>query len=223
MKQVALFDFDNTIYKGYSVFDVLQAQEDGFIQKGVWSEVEEYLVQYKKGEIPYKEAANKILTSWARGLKGKTYESALDYVRSFFDSHSDAFFPWFVEIIPNLLKSHDVFIITTNFQFIAEIVVERYNLKGYIASEAEVVNGILTGSVGKSLAGGKGEVAALLEKYTNKNSIAVGDSENDINMLEHVEIPICFQPDDKLSQAAKERKWNIVDENTIISKFEEIL
>ena len=60
-KKVALFDFDNVIYRGHSVFDIIQAQEkDDFIEGGVWSAVEEQLHRYKKQEASYKEAADKI-------------------------------------------------------------------------------------------------------------------------------------------------------------------
>ena len=51
MKRLALFDFDNVIYKGHSVFDIIQAQEDdGFMQTGVWIKVSEQLTRYKKKE-----------------------------------------------------------------------------------------------------------------------------------------------------------------------------
>lgn len=45
-----------------------------------------------------------------------------------------------------------------------------------------------------------------------KNSVAVGDSGNDIAMLELVGHPIAFNPDDILAKKAKKSRWQIVVE-----------
>jgi len=50
------------------------------------------------------------------------------------------------------------------------------------------------------------------ENLTLQGSIAVGDSEGDIPMLELVENPICFNPNDKLYRYAKINKWPVVVE-----------
>lgn len=222
-ERLALFDFDNVIYRGHSVFDIIQAQEqDNFIKSGVWSAVDEQLQRYKKQEASYKEAADKMLEAWAKGLQGKGYQEAVDYVQNYFNNNPNKFFGWFEEVRLSL-KNYEIFIVSTNYQFIAEAVTNRFNLQGYVSSEAEVSGDIFTGKVAKSLAGGKGEISSLLERYPKARSLAVGDSENDIEMLELVEIPVCFQPDEKLRIVAIDKNWIIVDENSVLSKFNEIV
>lgn len=224
MERVALLDFDNVIYRGHSVFDIIQSQErDGYMQPVVWRPVSEQLERYKKQEATYKEAADKMLDAWAKGLRGKSYQSAVDNVQGFFDSNPDKFFGWFEQIKPSLSKQYDIFIISTNYQFIAEAVVSRFGLSGHISSEAEVEDGVFTGRVQKSLAGNKGEVVTLLESYPREGSIGVGDSENDTEMLERVETPICFRPDEKLSAIARKRDWKVVDEDSVLEVFQDIL
>jgi phosphoserine phosphatase len=44
------------------------------------------------------------------------------------------------------------------------------------------------------------------------NSIAVGDTSSDIPMFEMVSQPICFNPNQALFKAARERGWMIVIE-----------
>lgn len=224
MKRLALFDFDNVIYRGHSVFDIIQTQEkDRFIQPVVWKVVEEQLQRYKSKEASYKEAADKMLSAWAKALEGKSYQSVLDYVQSYFKNNPDKFFGWFEAINKILSKSHDIFIISTNYQFIAEAVVNRFRLHGYISSVAEVENGLFTGQLQKSLAGNKGEVLTTLKSYPKNDSVAVGDSENDIDMLERVDNPICFQPDEKLKMVAQQEGWKLADENNILQVFDDIL
>ena len=47
---------------------------------------------------------------------------------------------------------------------------------------------------------------------TTKNSIAVGDTEGDIPLLEGVEQPICFNPNQALYNHAKLMGWEVVVE-----------
>lgn len=48
--------------------------------------------------------------------------------------------------------------------------------------------------------------------FTLSDSVAVGDTEGDISMLEAVERPICFNPNQALFEAAKQHDWPIVVE-----------
>lgn len=220
--KLVLFDFDNVIYRGYSTIDIIRAQEkDGFIQTGVWDSTEEQLQKYKEQKISYKEAANKILEAWAKGLRGRNYQDTVTYVEGYFKNNPNKFFTWFDQAL-SIFKRHKIFIITSSYQFIAEVVVGMFDLHGYISSEAEVNEGIFTGMVGKSLAGNKGEVNTLLKRYSQKGSIAVGDSEDDIDMLEKVETPICFQPDEKLKNIASSKGWLVINESSALIKLRDI-
>ena len=50
------------------------------------------------------------------------------------------------------------------------------------------------------------------ENLTFEKSVAVGDTESDIPMLELVERPICFNPNGKLYRHAKIQGWEVVVE-----------
>ena len=49
-------------------------------------------------------------------------------------------------------------------------------------------------------------------EFTLKDSVAVGDTEGDIPLLESVEHPICFNPNQALYTHAKRMKWEVVVE-----------
>jgi HAD superfamily phosphoserine phosphatase-like hydrolase len=224
MRYLALFDFDNVIYKGHSVFDVIKTQEkDKIIESRVWEVVSSLLLKYKKGEISYKKAASEMLEAWTKGLMGKKYKNVLDYTVKFFRNNSDNFYKYFENILPKLKLNHDVYLVTANFQFISESVKNKYDLSGYLSSEAEVENGMFTGRVKSSLVGNKGAVVDFFKKYPEKKSIAVGDSENDVDMLKQAEAPICFQPNEKLRDVAKENGWLIIDEKSAEREFAQLL
>ena len=224
MKKLALLDFDNVIYKGHSVFDIIQYQEEiGLLDPEVLKKVTAQYKIYKAQEATYTEAAGEALNIWANGLTDITYHESLSSTEEYFSAHPEKFFSWFEKILPELKVNYDIFIVSTNFQFTSECVVERFGLDGYTSSIAEVVSGNFTGRVSKSLAGTKGEVASFFDRYRHEGSLAVGDSENDIDMLELVEIPICFEPNENLKEVAEKNGWVIVDENTMLEKFEALL
>ncbi len=50
------------------------------------------------------------------------------------------------------------------------------------------------------------------EDVTPAGSIAVGDTEGDISMLESVSQPICFNPNKALYEYAQEMGWKVVVE-----------
>ena len=78
-------------------------------------------------------------------------------------------------------------------------------------------NGAYTGMISgeKYLVEQKGDLLKELVKTNSlswEGSIAVGDSMSDASILEVVEQPIVFNPDDQLFNRAKERHWKIVIE-----------
>jgi HAD superfamily phosphoserine phosphatase-like hydrolase len=224
MKKLALFDFDNVIYSGHSIFDIIrQMEKDSIVSPAVWEMVEKQLALYKQNRSSYKEATDAILQSLMNNLVGKSYLEIKDYIRSFFKNNPDKFFDWPSHLLSLLKENYHVYIVTANLQFVAEIVVEKYYLSGYLSSTAQVVNGLFTGSLDKSMAGEKGEVSSLFNKYPYSGSLAVGDSENDIDMLQKVEFPICYQPDEKLTKMANSRGWRIVNGVNITEVVQETI
>ena len=56
-------------------------------------------------------------------------------------------------------------------------------------------------------------LVSMLENHIDlSRSVAVGDSMSDVAMFEHVGYPICFNPERKLIEVAKENRWPVVFE-----------
>lgn len=216
MKKLALFDIDGVVYRGHSIFDIIQDQEKkGLITKGTWSKILLEIEKYKSGKKDYKQAANGMLDAYAISLKDKKYKDVVDHNTNYFTENKDKFFPYFQKLIPQLSETYEIYFVTTNFQFTAEAIGKIFNIRNYISSIAEVKDGLFTGKVGLSLGGNKGIVADLIKKYGKSGSIAVGDSENDADMLDLVEFPIVISPNEKLQAIAKEKGWEVVNHSTI--------
>jgi len=216
MRKLVLFDIDGVIYDGHTIFDQIQDQEKrGVIASGTWGKIEIELNNYKSGKKNYAETANAMLTISADSIKGKDYNFILNDTYEYMLQRKNNFFPYFSQLIPELSKTYDIFFVTTNFQMIPEAIGKIFNVPNNISSIAEVVNGKFTGKVSLSLAGNKGIVSGLIDKYGKEGSIAVGDSENDADMLNKVELPLVMEPNSKLELIAKEKGWQIVNRENI--------
>ena len=143
-------------------------------------------------------------------------------VKNFFEETRSNFYKYFINLVPVLKQTHDVYLVTTNSQMIAEAVKEKFGLDGYLCTNFEVINGIFTGKILNSLADGKGMVEELLSKYEG-SSIAFGDSENDIGMLEKVTTPVCINPTPELLNHAQKEGWLVVSDKEAYEKVAELL
>jgi phosphoserine phosphatase len=216
MKRLALFDIDGVIYGGYTIFDQIQDQEKrGIIPKGTWDKIILILTDYKSGAKNYTEAANTMLDVSAESIRGMDFDDLLHDTSEYMLRNKNNFFPYFEKLVPFLSKTHDIYFVTTNFQMIPKAIGDMFGVKNFLSSIAGVEKGKFTGKVKLSLSGNKGIVSDLLTKYGVEGSIAVGDSENDADMLDKVELPLVMEPNEKLEKIAKEKGWQIVNRDII--------
>jgi HAD superfamily phosphoserine phosphatase-like hydrolase len=224
MKKVAFFDIDKTIYNTHSFFQLAEYEiRKGGVKQETWDKIQKLLVRYKSGELTYSVTANMLLEDFASDLKDQKYIDLIEDVKEFFVSNLKNFYPYFEEILSKLKETHDIYIITTNAQYVTKTIVDHFGLTGFISSEFEVIDGLFTGKVLKSLANGKSMVSDILTKYGKNGSIAVGDSENDIGMLELVEYPVCISPSEELKKHASSNNWVMTDPDQATKIFNTIL
>lgn len=216
MKKLALFDIDGVIYGGHAVFDLVQDQERrGFVAPGLWKKIEGELDKYKNGEKNYKEAADSMLSYYAEWLKGKKYADLLKDNLDFIKTNEEKVFPYFKDLVAEISTAYDIYFITTNFDCTAEAFMRKFGVKSFLSSRLALKDGIVTGKVELSLGGNKGIVSDLISQHDWRGSIAVGDSENDADMLNKVEYPLVMEPNEKLEAISIQEGWQIVNRNTI--------
>lgn len=211
-KSIAVFDLDKTIYNEHSFFGSTKYIVDaGILPSEAWDKLTEELSKYRKKLQTYAVTANNLLAIYAQALTGREYGLVLVKTREFFEKNMQNFYGYFGQILPELKKTHAVYLVTTNSQMVAEVVVKLFGLDGYLCSKFEVADGVFTGKVKNTLADGKQSVQKLLDKFGGE-TMGVGDSENDIEMLARVKHPLCFQPSEELRVEAGKRGWRVVDE-----------
>lgn len=155
-KSIALFDLDSTIYNTFTGIGFTKlAADKGLFDKFTCDYLMTELKKYKNKEENFKTAANNMLKIWADELKGKNYDDFYKMAQDFFTINKCNFYGYFIEVLPQLKKTHKVYLITTNAQFIAHAVVDMFNLDGFLSSEFEVVDNKFSGKIKSTFLEGK--------------------------------------------------------------------
>jgi HAD superfamily hydrolase (TIGR01490 family) len=208
-KSIALFDIDNTMYDGFSYFDLLEQQAtEGLINEQVLKGARVSMKKYKSKHQDYETTIVELLDIYAVGLQGARYDDILQSTQDFY-ARSQKFFPYVEPTIQILRRTHDLVIVTGEPQTVGLAVKERFGMQSYHSTEYEVRNGKFTGIVISYLASRheKHEAIRRLMHGRMNSSFAFGDSDGDIEMLRAVDYPICLNPTDAMCLVARNEKW----------------
>jgi len=230
-KKIALFDIDKTVYDGYVLFFMTEYQvKKRTISENDFNNIYRDFKLYKKGLVDYETTVANLLIHWARGLKGISGNTVLKQTRCFLKGKGNRFFPFLKPVIKLLKRTHEIYFVTGEPEFIGRTVSDLYRATGFITSKLGVRNGIFTGEVKTFLAKREEKQKAikqLLKAYDVNGSFAFGDSEGDIEILNSVENAICINPTAGLKKTAKERGWVIAKpeevEKILKQKVEELI
>jgi len=210
LRPIALFDIDNTLYDGFSYFELLAKQVDeGLLKQQVLDEAKASMQRYKSKLQDYEATIIELLDIYAAGLKGALYKTVLHSTKEFYAT-ADKFFAYGKPTIQNLQTTHDIALVTGEPQFVAEVVGELFGVSSYYSSEYQVASGIFTGSVTRYLASRHEKhdaIKHLMHGHGAKGSFAFGDSEGDIEMLRSVAYPICLNCTEGLRTVAHKEQW----------------
>lgn len=87
----------------------------------------------------------------------------------------------------------EVYIVSSNFDFVLEPLRERLDVNGVIATEPEIVNGRYTGRLSTRACAGSEKVQRALARFGRERvsqAVAYGDSNDDRQLLEFVKTPV---------------------------------
>lgn len=114
-------------------------------------------------------------------------------------------------------------IITATNDLITRPVANLFQVDELLATEAEIVDGAITGCIRGTPCFQEGKVAKLRDWLSRNptgpassvdaaitDSVFYSDSINDLPLMELVGEPVAVDPDDRLRQAARERSWKTI-------------
>ncbi|MDB5169447.1 MAG: HAD-superfamily subfamily hydrolase [Candidatus Saccharibacteria bacterium] len=212
----AAFDIDGTIIRWqlyHAIGDALARA--GHIEPEAFSSVKAARMDWKRrtgndGFAAYEHRLVEVFDNAMRGLSVSEFEAATEVV---FEEYKDQVYTYTRDLIRDLQsKGYLLFAISGSPSVIVQKFAAHYGFDDFAATNYEVNGGVFTGI--KDLSVGKKPqlLAALIGSYeaATAGSIAVGDSEGDIDMLAMTEQPIAFNPTRGLYEHARANGWQIV-------------
>lgn len=217
-KSFAAFDIDGTVIRWqlyHAIGDAMAKQ--GLIDPVVYQKVRDARMNWKirDNDDAFLEYEGQLVVAFDLGLKDLPVEKFNKLVDGVFAVYHKQVHTYTRNLIDELkTKDYLLFAVSGSPDMIVKKFVEHYGFDDFAATNYQIKDGKYTAEKDISL-GKKSELLSkLIAKHSavQKGSIAIGDTESDIGMLELVVQPIAFNPTKKLFQHAQQQGWKIVIE-----------
>lgn len=226
-RKIALFDVDDTLYKGGIIFDLMESEiKNNLLEKKYAENVNKNFSLYKKGELDYEEVAKSAVEIWAEGLKGQSYVQVLKNAKEFIVNDLYNFYSFTKPLLALFKNTHDRIIVTNEPQFVAELISNLFDFTGYNSTEFEVKDGKIIGKVShynSTQSDKRKSIQEIFTNYSRNDSFAFGDSIGDVGMFEEVSYPICVNANQKLQELAKKNGWKLANSSNVIEVTSKLL
>jgi HAD superfamily hydrolase (TIGR01490 family) len=220
MKPVAFFDIDGTIFRSSLLIELVEqmivegvfpveAREDFQSAKRAWQE----------REGSYEAYIEDVIATFLVHIKGVHYGEFADIGRQVIASQSKKVYRYTRDLLTELKgQGYMLVAISQSPKTILDDFCHQYGFDKVYGRVYEIgPQDRFTGKVvDEHLIKNKANIARRVfdrtPDVTIVGSVAVGDTEGDVQLLEFVEKPICFNPNKLLYTAAKRNNWPIVVE-----------
>ena len=219
MKKLAVFDIDGTIFRSSLVVELV----DALIQEGIFKDKvsKVYAKSYQdwlERKDDYKKYIDDVVKAYINNIKGIEYKKYSRVANKVIDFHKNRVYKYTRDLVVDL-KKRGYFLLAISHspnepvqKFAKELGFDEVYGRMFEIDK----NNRLTGQMMyRDFIDNKGEVIKHVikkHKLTLINSFGVGDTEQDIPVFKLVDHPICFNPNSKLYNYAKKKKWKVVVE-----------
>ncbi len=217
-KAFAAFDLDGTLVRWqlyHAIGDELARRK--LINTEAFSRVKGARMNWKTrtGQESFKQYEDQLIKVFDDSLVNLSVNDFMRAAETVFDEYKDQVYTYTRDLIRELKdKGYLLFAISGSPEVIVSKMAEYYGFDDCAATVFEVVDGKFSGN--KQVAAFKKPelLKALVKKHSAswQGSLAVGDTESDIDMLSLVENPIALNPSSQLFDHAYRQGWPIVVE-----------
>ena len=216
--KLAVFDIDGTIFRKNLAFELIKELAwSGIFKKEVRSELTRQYSKWLSHEGTYEEYRKALVKMYFENIKGCRKEDILKASKEVIAFHKDRTYVFAEELIRKLkAENYDIITISGSPSEIVEEYNKHLQFDAAFGTVYEVdEEGLYTGSASFEPTKDKSQV---VRQYMVENglsiegSYAIGDTESDAPMLEIVENPIAFKPNQNLKEIAEKKGWRIMVE-----------
>lgn len=223
----AFFDIDGTWHRRQLFFYWIRvAVEMGILPKVVLSYAEDALRNYEKRNVPWSVFVERQVNAYQGDgrLEGIRVQDAQQVARVAIERYGQKTHVFTRSL--NLASKRAGFktvAISGSLTEIVEVFCRQNNIDYWLGTTHPTKDSRYTGELPKEWASQKDQAVHHLAEQHGLDidgSLAIGDSDSDIKMLELVRFPLCMNPNTHLLDEARRRRWPIVfEKKDVIALF----
>ncbi len=216
-KPFAAFDLDGTLIR-WQLYHAIadQLAKDGHMDTLAYQTMKDARKAWKRRtEASFRDYEVQVISTYESVLKKLTYKQLDRAVEAVFEEYKDQVYSYTRDLLVDLKsRGYILFAISGSQDEIVKKITDYYGFDDFIGTIYERSANGFTGK--KTVAAHYKDKAlkSLIDKYhlDYTDSLAIGDSKSDIAMMELVQLPIAFNPEESLFEHAKNKGWKIVIE-----------
>jgi HAD superfamily hydrolase (TIGR01490 family) len=216
--KLAVFDIDGTIFRSSLVIELSHALvEAGIFPASAKKEIGKEYLAWVDRKGTYEAYISKVVKIYIKHIHGMRFSQVKRIAQSVINFQKDRVYRFTRDLIKKLKSQNYLLVaISGSPSYIVEAYAKAIGFNLFFGTQLEVKGGKFTGKVlNLDSAYNKSKIVKdIAAKYNInlKNSLAVGDTEGDVQMLSLVGKPIAFNPNYHLAKIAKQKKWRMVAE-----------
>ncbi len=220
MQAVAFFDIDGTVFRSSLLIELVDALiRDGVFPPEARDTYRDAATLWRNREGSYDEYINAVITSYLEHIKGVPYGVFADIGKRVVALHSKRVYRYTRDLIAELKQQgYYIVAISQSPKTVLDAFCMQYGFDKVYGRMYEIgPQDQFTGEVmDVHLIENKANIVKRVfehnQNLTPRGSVAVGDTDGDISLLEQVDRPICFNPNQTLYLHAKRCGWQVVVE-----------
>ena len=217
---VAFFDVDGTIFRSSLFIELVEALiNDGVFPSEAKDIYRNEYTAWRNREGTYDDYISAVIETYLTHIKGVHYGEFADVGKRVVAVHSKRVYRYTRDLITKLKsKGYYIVAISQSPKTVLDAFCKQYGFdkvygRMYEIGPQDRFTGLVTDV---HLIENKANIVKRVFEHnpalTRTGSIAVGDTDGDISLLESVETAICFNPNEKLYTYGKRMGWEIVVE-----------
>lgn len=187
MNQYAVFDWDNTVRKGFTLFDWVEYLiEQRMIGDSIKPMIDNLSYKYSINEISHDEYARLACKLYVKEVSGHKFSELQQVAQQYSNRDIDQIWSGMESVFEILFQNRiDIIIISGAPKIVIDFYKTRFHIKALYAFKEEVSNGVLNGRVAYNYGYDKLRVINKLKlKYGTAPLFGFGDSFSDLPLLD---------------------------------------
>ena len=220
MQKVAFFDIDGTVFRSSLLIELVNSLiKEGIFPKEAEDNFADAYEKWNNREGDYKTYVDAVVDTFEKHIVGVHYGELADIGRQVVARKQYRVYRYTRDLIANL-KEDNYYLVAISHSpktilddFCYQYGFDKVYGRLYEIGPQDRFTGVITN---EHLINNKANILKRVfdhnDNLDRKDSVAVGDTENDIPILESVTFPICFNPNENLYAHARRMKWEVVVE-----------